>query len=562
MPEYRVHGPPGTGKTSYLARELIPKNVERFGAEAVVVCSLTRAAAREIVSRDIGLPAENVGTLHALAWRMLERPEIAESTEHLREWAEEVPAYAFGTRTSLDDPCSETTEEGASKPGEALMNQAQGLRHRMVPRTDWPEDVLAFQDRWEGWCQEKGLVDFTGLIEAFHAMFHVEHPASAEQPDGHGGFPWERPGPPGPCVLVVDEAQDCSVLELSLIRAWGSTSPFVVLVGDAMQAIYSWRGATPQGFLEPEIPEERNRNLTQSWRVPRAVHRLAVRWGKRATYGRDVPYKARDEEGEAVLLPASLAARDELLDRVEADVAAGQSVMVLASCGYMLTGAITEAKRRGLPFWHPYRPNRGDWNPLRGACSRLAGFLSGLLGEGEGEGTTENLSVKALHRALEGLTAADTIRRGKKGWLEAEAKEHGERKLSRAELAGIFEPLAFRELQEARVDGTLVGWWASRLRRPAEGAYAVQVAKRFGSKALREHPRLVFGTAHSVKGGEADVVYLAPDLSPSFFRGWITPGEEHEGLLRLFYVAMTRAKVALRVLSPEGRHHVGLDALF
>ena len=63
--EYRVFGPPGTGKTTYLARQ-IKRARQTYGGENDCH-SFTRAAAIEIASRDgVGLPKTSVGTLHAL----------------------------------------------------------------------------------------------------------------------------------------------------------------------------------------------------------------------------------------------------------------------------------------------------------------------------------------------------------------------------------------------------------------------------------------------------------------------------------------------------------------
>ena len=66
--EYRLHGCPGGGKSTALATRWIPDAVQRFSSEGVTVCSLTRAAAAEIASRDSGLPRERIGTLHGLCY--------------------------------------------------------------------------------------------------------------------------------------------------------------------------------------------------------------------------------------------------------------------------------------------------------------------------------------------------------------------------------------------------------------------------------------------------------------------------------------------------------------
>jgi superfamily I DNA/RNA helicase len=49
------------------------------------------------------------------------------------------------------------------------------------------------------------------------------------------------------------------------------------------------------------------------------------------------------------------------------------------------------------------------------------------------------------------------------------------------------------------------------------------------------------GTIHSVEGGEADVVFLFPDLSPAGDAAYQRSGPQRHSVIRLFYVGMTRA---------------------
>ena len=78
--EYRVFGPPGTGKTTYLARQ-IKRARQTYGGENVFVTSFTRAAAIEIASRDgVGLPKAFLGPLHPIFLRALGPPGIPKKT--------------------------------------------------------------------------------------------------------------------------------------------------------------------------------------------------------------------------------------------------------------------------------------------------------------------------------------------------------------------------------------------------------------------------------------------------------------------------------------------------
>jgi superfamily I DNA/RNA helicase len=61
------------------------------------------------------------------------------------------------------------------------------------------------------------------------------------------------------------------------------------------------------------------------------------------------------------------------------------------------------------------------------------------------------------------------------------------------------------------------------------------------------------GTIHSVKGGEADVVYLFPDLSQAGAAQYASMGTARDAVIRQFYVGATRAREKLYVCGPVGR---------
>ena len=88
--EYRVVGPPGCGKTTWLGNQ-----VEAAVGEGrqVLVCSLTKAAAAEIGGRGLPISYDSLGTLHSHCYHALGGPEIAEAPEHIEEWNEKHPEY-------------------------------------------------------------------------------------------------------------------------------------------------------------------------------------------------------------------------------------------------------------------------------------------------------------------------------------------------------------------------------------------------------------------------------------------------------------------------------------
>ena len=69
------------------------------------------------------------------------------------------------------------------------------------------------------------------------------------------------------------------------------------MAGDDDQTIYSFTGATPEAFLDPDIPDDHKIILKQSFRVPRAVHGLAENLIKTVTRRQAKEYLPRDAAG-------------------------------------------------------------------------------------------------------------------------------------------------------------------------------------------------------------------------------------------------------------------------
>jgi hypothetical protein len=163
--EYRLFGPPGTGKTTNLTRQ-IRRAVERYGPDAVLVTSFSRAAAAELAGRDLPVSSDRVGTLHSHCWHALGGPEIAEA--HVEEWNRDNPYLAITQqkqhgKLNGEEPADEESE--TAKDGDEQLQRLSRYRGLMLPRTAWPATLLDFEKRWTTYKKDNGLLDFTDLIE-------------------------------------------------------------------------------------------------------------------------------------------------------------------------------------------------------------------------------------------------------------------------------------------------------------------------------------------------------------------------------------------------------------
>lgn len=534
MREFRLHGPPGVGKTRALATSWVPKAAERFGSERVVICSLTKTAAAEIASRDVPIPKANVGTLHSLCYRALGVKEIAET--HTDLWNEEHPEFELSSgKNNMDDPLDQ--KRGGRTDADVLMEKSQVYRHRMIPPDERDDAVRAFEKLWSKWKGEHDYIDFTDMIE--FALRDVDE------------------APNDPACIIVDEAQDSSILELSLIRKWTARAEYAVLAGDSDQAIYGWRGADATAMVATEIPEEDNYKLTKSWRVPAPVHAAASAWIDQADFRYKVNYTPREgDDGWMERSPLRYSNGAGIVERAR-ELERDGSVMILASCGYMLHAIIRALKDEGLLFHNPYRRTQGAWNPLRGGVDRLRAFLNAdprVMGEEARAWDWVQLGKWAEHCLARGVFesgAKKTIKENAKLQQGAERRT----RIDGSRMSELMTEQAYTEMSAAYRKSTTaaIDWLDSKLSAKGQKLfeYAFNVVRKRGGKALLAQPKIIVGTVHSVKGGEADSVLLSPDLSPAGSQQWLHYGEPRDSILRVFYVGMTRARRGLVLCEPS-----------
>lgn len=531
-----LDGPPGTGKTTELSRLVSQANDAGW---AVLVASLTRAAAREVAGRDLPIDPKRIGTLHAHAYHALDGPTIAESK--LVEWNDWLEKHgappdwrvppSYGKKPRLNEPNdvgSGEDETGARTRGVELLEACGVARAQLRPVESWLSvEQREFYGRWRDWKRESGYLDFQDLIET--CLEQGIRPAVDY------------------AALYLDEAQDMSRAEMALALSWAEGARAIVVVGDPHQNLYEWRGSEPDVLALLWQHATRRRVLEQSYRVPRAVHSAAVAWIAQLEQGFDAEYRPRDADGLLEYSPLSLGRSALLVNEIECDLANGQSVMVLASCAYMLDELIGELRTRALPFHNPYRTHNGRWNPLLQAykptstAGRVVAFTrvdeaiwgddSRLWTPDELAGWADLVEAKVFSKKadLTSLKGAD---------FEVSAQWLADRVPDVSDLEAIF-------------DGNL-DWLEDHVlpSKARAASFPLAVARERGPAALLETPRLVIGTIHSVKGGEADRVYLFPDLSPAGYEEWLSP-EYRDRVRRLFYVGMTRAREDLILCSPS-----------
>jgi len=535
--EYRIWGPPGTGKTTNLARQ-IRRAVERFGPDSVLVTSFSRAAAAELAGCDLPISPERIGTLHSHCYRALGAPQIAEA--NVDEWNRQYPHLQITPVRKQNKLDGEEAgeDDGRAKPGDLWLQELNRFRGLMIPVEGWSANLRYFAGRWKEYKDALGLLDFTDLIETCYRDVPV--------------------APKRPAVIFADEAQDLNRMQLALIRKWGRHCNYFIVCGDEDQTIYSFSGASPDAMLDPDIPDDHKIILKQSYRVPRAVHAAADKLIRQVTRRQEKVYLPRPEDGACLRGPlnASYKSPDYWVVKTVAEHAAkGQTVMLLASCAYMLEPLVAVLRKNAIPFHNPYRRSNGYWNPIRlvrkgSAANRILALLAAHpdFGDERRDWTLGDLALWA-----EWLQSKGILKHGAKKRLQvADAAAPA----TLETLDEIFEEGALESLLEA-FEGDyrrLLDWWRRRVTADVHKRiqFPSDVTMAHGPRALLDQPRVIVGTIHSVKGGEADVVILFPDLSQAGDAAYQRHGAPRDSVIRTFYVGMTRAREALYIADSVG----------
>jgi DNA helicase II / ATP-dependent DNA helicase PcrA len=512
--EDRLIGPPGTGKTTFLS-SVLDHHARRVGSDAVVAISHTRAAAAELAGRRTPIPQDNIATLHALAFRALDRPKLAADTEGLQAFSSAHPQWRM--EASLD--AEDATFNVGGSPGDVLLSDYSRRRNLLQPEDIWPGELRAFAKAWEQFKTDADMIDFTDMI-----ALAARDTTSPNQ---------------DPAVIVLDEAQDTSRLQWQLLQRWASAPNCETLItaGDPDQSIYAFAGADPAWFTENK--PARQKVLEQSYRVPIAVHKLAMGWIRQIKTRADVTYYPRDEPGKVSRSTATYKYPDPILPVIEKHLSAGKSVMVMASCSYMLSEFVSAFRRLALPFANPWRRKRGDWNPLyqRRGKSTVAAVNAFLAPHVEGRYWTGH-EIELWMDLVKGV-----FRRGSRDTLRARisAMRTEDPDLLMSDLCEALSDMDDFGLM-LTAPPVCIDWLQGHLLASKANAalYPLQVAKTRGVPTMAQEPRLYVGTCHSFKGAEADVVIICPDLSNQGYAQWLSQGRDE--IVRLYYVALTRAR--------------------
>jgi len=281
------------------------------------------------------------------------------------------------------------------------------------------------------------------------------------------------------------------------------------VAGDDDQGIYRWAGADINHFVGLDGGSE---VLSQSYRVPRSIHRIADSVVQRIRHRQKKVWSPRQEEGSV----------ERTYDESTVQFGDGEW-LVLAQANYMMDDLANSLSSSGHYFERKGSPSLkksvrnaiGSWNYLQ-------------------EGAGHEVSLKEAVNMYDHISSgAGRLKRGAKKMLGG------------ADEQDLFSLSVLR--QHFGLETPDVTWDMALDRMADEDrAYASALINR--GVNIFQKPKIKLSTIHGAKGGEADNVLLFTDLSGKALKDM---EENPDDGNRVLYVGITRAKQNLVLKMPE-----------
>ena len=488
----------GSGKTRTISHRIAYGIATGEYAEGrVLALTYTNRAAAELRSRLrlLGAPGVQVRTFHAAALAQLQFfwPQLTESM---------APKLVTQKASMVNEVLDDMSIRVSDQERLALQAEVEYLRYAMLEIDQYESlerprlalNAARFVDffrRYEQFKQQKRIVDWEDAILLTCGLLRNETRMLSHVQQQYRYF-------------TVDEYQDISPLQQSLLETWLGERDELCVVGDPRQTIYSFAGATSgylTGFMN-RFPDasviELDRNYRSSLEIVELANKIAP----------DLPLQAVRQ------------------------ISSRPKVMSFSSPSAESTAVAAEiqllSQTRPLSSIAVLARTNSQLSPIEKELQRL-GIESQLRGSGRFFRRPDVMQANAAIRALRTMETKEPLF---------------------VEVSKILSALGWSSQPKKTEGWEALNWFVEvldELGTPTLDEYLRELDdwERSGHEPQRE--AVTLATIHGTKGLEWESVFLVGVNQGIFPIGYAQSDAEKAEERRLFYVAVTRAQTNLQV---------------
>lgn len=582
----------GSGKTRTLTTRIAHLVLERDVAPwRIMAITFTNKAAREMKERLEELLGDQVhelwiGTFHALSLRILRREG------HRIGIPSSILVYDTADQLTLLKDCLDELDMNKEMfPPKAVRAVFSALKSKLVRLSDYTKHLDSEYHElfllYEKKLRDFSALDFDNILIRLVELFELHEEVRAQYASR-----FEE--------ILVDEYQDTNPVQYHLLSLLTKEKKNLVVVGDADQSIYGWRGADIRNILEfqSDFPQAQVILLERNYRSTSTILDAANAviennlgrppkelWTEEGSGDKIHLFEAHDDAAEA----------DYVVRTIKGALERGQSLRDIAVLyrTHSLSRRFEEALRKGrlayqlvggLKFYdrREIKDMLAYLRVLQNPADEISLLrASGIPKRGIGPGTIERWRLFAYKNHLSMYEAMEVgVKEGEfKGAMaktltsfhqlfETHRELLGQERMATV-LESLYEKSGYKQLLEKsrsieeRTRAENIGELISDLEEFEENQggsleeYLQNVSLIAEVDTLEEGPKVTLMTLHSAKGLEYERIFLV-GMDENIFPSYLSLEEDElEEERRLCYVGITRARKQLHLTRADHRFRFG-----
>lgn len=513
----KIFGPPGTGKTHTLIERVLKGHLAR-GVKPIEIAfiSFTNKAVDTAIERALkAFPQYDTDdfarfkTLHKFCRRYFEE-EVFDPKACMLDYALQASIIKTSDKRLSDDNFTyKDWSLGVYDKSRNMMLDPVEVYKKEQHKMDSLDVYIRKIDTYNHYKKDS-FIDFTDMIE--RTIDEVDFPELQ--------------------ILILDEAQDFTPLQWSVLYKLAQKAKRVYLAGDDDQGIYKFNGSDPKYFTT-YFPG-RKVILRQTRRFGEAIHHFSqiIRRGILDSIEKDYEHLEKEGYVKRYLNFAEIPIGD-----------LPGTWYILGRVNTTVNELRLSAKEAGLYF----ADNRGNksfdvkqWRAIK-AWTAIS----------KGKDISKQ-NAEVMMRYIREIKDHSYRRTG--FWIDLPDTQT-------YDFDGLCDWCGLNLNDEAATKP----WWQILQRNftPSQTEYFLRLLQRYGQKSLDDEPQIIIDTIHSVKGGEANnvVLYSKTNWPASYVNKKDASDKSDEK--RVYYTGATRARDTLHILSSNYRYNypIGEDYL-